>query len=79
MKFDVHWAPSVNVMLPGLMVADPAGAQAPAVVGTSAATTSTSPASKPSVLRRFIRCSSVYFPPGPLARNTVRRLGTHSF
>src|SRR4051794_37486641 len=35
MKFDVHWAPSVNVMTPGWTVALPAGAQAKAAVAPS--------------------------------------------
>src|SRR3954469_4460841 len=69
MKFEVHWAPSVKVMLPGLIVAELAGAHAPAAVGASAATASTSPAIKPSFLRRFIRSFLRLFPPGPHARN----------
>jgi hypothetical protein len=41
MKFAVHWAPAVSVWTPGWIVADEAGAQALAVVGTAARTATT--------------------------------------
>ena len=39
-KFDVHCAPSVNVMTPGWTVADDAGAHADATAGTIIASNS---------------------------------------
>ena len=74
MKFDVHCAPSVNVWLPGLIVADPAGAQAAAAAGSAAAMRQQEPGAEAEKLLashlRFLRSD----PPGPHARSVRRPL-----
>jgi hypothetical protein len=58
-KFDVHWAPAVNVITPGWIFACPAGAQADAAGANS---TTRNPKAIPSQIEKKRRLIS---PPSP--------------
>jgi len=66
-------APWVTVWTPGWIVADPAGAQAPATLGTNAAMASARPATKPSSLLRCMDNSRLCSPRAPHRTRSLAR------